>query len=476
MNRELLDQVVAELAMLLPGARVDKVTQTVNGGFCLHLHRQRARHILLLSPDRRLPRIHLLMRRPESARSPSGFLLALRKRVAGTRIERIGTLHADRVVEIGFAGSRAPARVIFELIGASANLLLIDADGMIQSVLHPRSPEKSEHRTLLPGAEYRLPIKRNGPEGRCLSGIILPAGPEDDPAPVNRAFEVYIEQLLEDQETASMRRILRAAAGRSLGKAQRRVWAIAEDLKRAEHAEEYQRAGTVILANLGALRKGLAQTELTDHDGHTLTVNLDPARTPTENADAYFRRAKKARASLNRVRARLAAARAEVESLSQAGEDVTKAPDRDALLRIRDQLGSHGVVQDRQPAGSTLRASPSPAVRTVRYDGWEILIGKSAAGNDHITRTLAKPDDLWLHAEGMPGSHVLVRNPNQQAVPSAVLDRAASLAAYFSKGRGSTKVPVTYTAARYVKKPKGAKPGLAVLTERKTIMAEPQPV
>ena len=90
-------------------------------------------------------------------------------------------------------------------------------------------------------------------------------------------------------------------------------------------------------------------------------------------------------------------------------------------------------------------------------------MGKSAAGNDYITMKLARPDDLWLHAEGMSGSHVVVRNPGKRDIPDGVLRKAASLAAWYSKGKNSAKVPVAYTRAAYVKKPKGAAPGSVVL-------------
>jgi predicted ribosome quality control (RQC) complex YloA/Tae2 family protein len=88
---------------------------------------------------------------------------------------------------------------------------------------------------------------------------------------------------------------------------------------------------------------------------------------------------------------------------------------------------------------------------------------------------LARPDDLWLHAEGMPGSHVVVRNPGKRDIPAGVMRKAASLAAYYSKGKGSAKVPVAYTPAALVKKPRGAPPGTVVLAERKTVMAVPEP-
>jgi predicted ribosome quality control (RQC) complex YloA/Tae2 family protein len=89
---------------------------------------------------------------------------------------------------------------------------------------------------------------------------------------------------------------------------------------------------------------------------------------------------------------------------------------------------------------------------------------------------IARPEDIWLHAEGLPGSHVLIRNPGGRDIPSEVFFKAASLAAYYSKGRNSGKVSVTYTRAGLVRKPKGAKPGLVMLTDRKSIMVKPQDI
>jgi predicted ribosome quality control (RQC) complex YloA/Tae2 family protein len=100
-------------------------------------------------------------------------------------------------------------------------------------------------------------------------------------------------------------------------------------------------------------------------------------------------------------------------------------------------------------------------------------VGANAAANDELTVKLARPDDLWLHAEGLPGSHVLVRNPMKTDVPPDILLKAAALAALHSKGKTAGKVPVTYTFARFVRKPKGAKPGLVHLSRRRTLMVKP---
>jgi len=150
------------------------------------------------------------------------------------------------------------------------------------------------------------------------------------------------------------------------------------------------------------------------------------------------------------------------------------ASGREDLLAVRSQLIQRGYISD--PAGKAAgRVAAAPPYRAIEHEGWKIVVGKSAAGNDHITTKLARPDDLWLHAEGMPGSHVLVRNPGKRDVPESVLRKAASLAAYYSKGRNSSKVAVAYTSAKFVKKPRGAAPGTVTLAERRTLMAVPAP-
>ncbi len=92
----------------------------------------------------------------------------------------------------------------------------------------------------------------------------------------------------------------------------------------------------------------------------------------------------------------------------------------DALLSIRSELAAKGYFGKKpvQPRRKTQLGTAPPAIKKIVFNGWEILVGKSAAGNDHLTMKIARPDDLWLHAEGMPGSHVLVRNPNAGGYPA----------------------------------------------------------
>lgn len=115
--------------------------------------------------------------------------------------------------------------------------------------------------------------------------------------------------------------------------------------------------------------------------------------------------------------------------------------------------------------------------RTVVFEGFEILVGRGEDDNDHLTFDVAKPDDVWLHVgDGTPGSHVVVRNPEKTDVPRAVVERAAALAAWYSKARASNIVDVHYCKASEVSKPRGAPAGLVELARWKSVKVKPAPV
>ncbi|UCF78482.1 MAG: NFACT family protein [Candidatus Eiseniibacteriota bacterium] len=272
-------------------------------------------------------------------------------------------------------------------------------------------------------------------------------------------------------------------------------------------------------------------------DGKTqITVKLDPSLSPQRNAERYFKRARKAERALERVRKRLAAVEQAAESaeeFARAIEEETSLSEAARLtrelnlllgrLRARKTLDMPPLVpvpalQAETEKGTSprrrtaafqvgIRQKPSPPGRRERRpvrrptrgrrpgkgtplmgrdgettfsprvfetsDGFTVLVGKNNSENDYITHRLAKPDDLWFHASGMPGSHVVLRAKGKSAPSRTAIREAASLAAYFSKGRTSSAVPVIYTRRKYVRKPKGARPGTATYTREEFIMARP---
>jgi len=240
--------------------------------------------------------------------------------------------------------------------------------------------------------------------------------------------------------------------------------------------------GETLLAAAHEFPKGATAAALTLPDtGEAVTVRLNPALSAAENAELYFRKARKA----DRAGSAIDDRRRELEQTVDALEDLAARlagfgdgePDA-AWLGDAKRLGvalpkEHAdKVRDTAP-GRELPGSLQPR----RYDlgqGWEVLVGRSDQGNHVLTFELSRPEDIWMHAEGCPGSHVVLRHDERgKEPPRAVLLTAAGIAAFHSKARGATKVPVTVASRRHVRRPRKAPVGQALVGEHKTVMVAP---
>lgn len=480
MDYHLLSRVITELSERLTGGRLERIFEDDHGDFYLAVTRAGKTSTLLLSPDRALPRLHLVSKKPAAAVAPSGFAQYLRSRLPGARVAGIGLLNEDRVAEFRFARSGKEYRLLFELFGPLPNMILAEGTANILAVRRPLPAGEKASRPLLPGMAYLPPEKKPRSPGSgaerdrtgVRTGQAAAAG-----LSANRSAELLYDRLVHDRQASLLRKGLSAALTKALSRAERREEAIAGDLASAGRANDYRQAGELILANLKTLVKGAGTALLAGYDGRSVTVTLDPVLSPAENAGRYFRKYKKAKAGIGLIAARLGETRAEASSLRAFLVELDAAGDLNALGALQAKLAKQGLApgRTRHPGRSAGRErTAAPPYRRFEFSGWEILVGRSAAGNDELTLKLARPHDLWLHAEGIPGSHVLVRTRKGGEVPQEVLLKAASLAAYFSRGRGAGKVPVACTQAKFVKKPKGAKPGTVTLSRRHTIMVKPE--
>jgi len=475
MDFEQLRRIVEELSRILAGFRVERVYEDVAGGIHMFLHREGARYILLLSPDRAMPRMHLVSVKPASVDTPHIFVQLLRSRLSGMRLVDVRLLNEDRVVELRFAKQDRQIVLIFELFGSAANLVLTDQSSVILSVYFPVPISMHSKRLLAPGAHY-TPPEHGSNKRSALAAERINDKPESggkEPS-ANRESEQKYDRLYEQKLIVLLRTKLSTLIKKNIVKAERKIAALSRELDSAEKAQAYRSAGEIILANMKRIAPGDTLVTLTGYDGGVLTVSLDPALSPSDNAARYFKKYKKGKTGRVIIKKRLADAEAEVSMLKEQQAGLERAGDAETLVVMHSGLEARGVVRRTDSGKQKSRTPPpAPAFRTINHQGWEILVGKSAAGNDHITMKIARPDDLWLHAEGMPGSHVLVRNPLCADIPPDVLLKAANLAAYYSRGREAGKVSVTFTQARFVQKPRGAKAGAVILSERKSVMATP---
>lgn len=247
---------------------------------------------------------------------------------------------------------------------------------------------------------------------------------------------------------------------------------VREDLAEAEGYQRYRRLGDLVLANLDRLERGQREAELLDPaSGEAERVALDPKLAPTENAQFFYRKYKKLKRGAEKLRAREAELAEELRYLQEMELGLEQAEGMEDIRELGAELVAAGYIKEekRPPI-----APPGP--REFLIEGYKILVGRSGRENDRLIRQASK-EDLWLHARGMPGAHVLIKTAGRSGkVPDQVLEEAARLAAYYSRGRGSTKVPVMFTQAKYLRRKKGAKPGsVLVRREEGTLLVPPEP-
>lgn len=296
--------------------------------------------------------------------------------------------------------------------------------------------------------------------------LSLTALTEEPVASISVAVEAFFTstRAVTGHGQSKARLIERLTAERERVAARRR--ALDEQVQAAAAAEALRRSGELIYAFLHTLRPG--QTRL-EADG--LSIALDPARSPVENAQAYFERYRRARAAAASLPELVQAADLELAYLDQLLAFASLAEGLDELQALEAEW------QERAAGAATPRRRPAARaprrLRTPRGD--VILIGRNGQQNDQVTFDLAGPDDLWLHARGLPGAHVILQpRPGAREPDRGAIETAAQLAAYYSPARGATAVEVDVTPRRWVRKVKGGPPGLVTYRNEYTVRVVPQ--
>ena len=301
-----------------------------------------------------------------------------------------------------------------------------------------------------------------------------------EPLPTaNAAAAALAEARTESQRAVQLRQRLFGVVDRALKKIERTREKVQEEVDRGRRADLNRQYGELLLANLNSLRRGMTSVTLRndfDPDGVDVTIALDPAVSPKINAARYFKRSKKGRRSQPTLEKRLATFQSEAAYLEATRSEAARA-DEETVEGLLEELAAAGFgpwTPKPPPRRRPRRRSREASVRRYRVsEDWSLYVGKNARGNDELTTRIARPADLWFHAQGMPGAHVVLRSDGRAEPPAEAVGWAAATAAYFSRGRGNAKVKVDYAETKNVTKPKGAKPGQVVIRRKKTIIVAP---
>jgi predicted ribosome quality control (RQC) complex YloA/Tae2 family protein len=270
------------------------------------------------------------------------------------------------------------------------------------------------------------------------------------------------------QKATDLHRTVDAALDKLYLKKQR----LSEDMIAAEDGESFRIFGELLTANLHQLSSGETFVEVNDYyTDLPVAIPLDPRLTPAQNAQKYYRKYSKMKTAKIEKRIQIAETDIAIEYLESVTTFLNQAETPEEIDAIRDELTEGGYLRRRKP-GSRLPASRLKPQTFVSGDGFRILVGRNNKENDQLTFKTADKRDLWLHVKDIPGSHVILVVEGKPPTETAILE-AAAIAAYYSKARLSANVPVDYTKVRYVKKPSGAKPGMVIFTDNRTVFVHP---
>jgi len=460
MNTNQIYAVTQELRGSLSGRFFGKIFQMTPLSFAFDFGLRG--EFLYVSVEPASPRLYLIRRRTRDLEKQSqglgAFGQSLRSTLSGAHVTEVWKDPLDRIVRLTFRSDEVFRRLVVQLTGRTADLFLLDELNRITAVL------REQQKTRL-GDVYAPPPR---PLREPIESFTLAAGPPS--AQLDAHFSALEATKAFDAKVKTLRSKLTGAIRRQRTLKEN----LQNDLVRHGDPEEHKRTGDLLLANIATATRTGNKVRVTDYyadDAPVIELEVDENRSLQEEAAARFRQYTKAKHAADEI----------AERLQQIDRDIAgierRLHDLDAIVDSRDEE----ALQTFEKPAPAPKVAPKkkqekiPGVR--RYlstDGYEILVGRAARDNDHLTFRVAQPNDLWMHAGDYPGSHVVIRNPTRKEIPQRTIIEAAQLAGRFSQASEDAKVVIHYTERKFLSKPKGAEPGLVRMSRFRSITVEPK--
>lgn len=243
----------------------------------------------------------------------------------------------------------------------------------------------------------------------------------------------------------------------------------------SEKALKYKQIGDILAANLYMLTEKQNSVTLKNFydNNNDITITLNPSISINDNIQKYYKLHSKAKTAMVMNKQRIEKLKEDLYYFLEIQTSTNYADKISTLLEIKEELVSQKILEDTQHVEKKQKIKNTIELDREEINGYTIFIGKNNKQNDYIVSKISRPNDIWMHAQNMPGSHILIKLlPGEETPPDNILLRGAQLAAYYSQGRNSKKVEILYTKRKYLKKPPGAKPGYVTYTEEKTIVVD----
>ena len=247
------------------------------------------------------------------------------------------------------------------------------------------------------------------------------------------------------------------------------------ELAQCEERETLKMYGDFINANVYRLKKGDSYAEVEnfyEEGSPVVRIPIDPLLTPSQNAQKYYKDYRKARTAQEKLTEQIHQSEQELAYIDSVSEALGRAENERDLSEIRQELAEQGYLHQHKTKGKQKNTAPAAPMKFITSDGFTVLVGRNNRQNDKLTLKDANNHDMWLHVKNIPGSHTIIVSDRREITEQAILE-AAQIAAYYSRAKDSSQVPVDYTFVKHVSKPQGAKPGMVIYVKNKTVYVTP---
>lgn len=517
----------------IQGGRINKIYQISKYELLFQVRSNRKNYQLLISSHPMYARIQLTSLDYPTPETPNPLTMLFRKVLEGGYIKDIKQIDLDRILKITFSthnelGDYIEYILYIEIMGKHSNIILVGHDQKIIDCIKRITPSMNSERFLQPGALYKLPpmINKLNPftsayvEDNQLTRIYQGMSPvlsreivyridnhqdfHEIMNEINQSNHLYLTtsqnkeyfHLIElthlqgettiyplfdgldkhfneidqkeriKQQTSNLLRFIHNEYQKNTTKLKK----LESTLLDSQNSDDYRIKGDLLYSSLHLIQKGMSHITVDNYyDGKQLDITLDPKLDPKANAQKYYQKYQKAKNSINILNEQIDLTKKEIEYFDSLLTAMSQATYYDAL-EIKEELENEGYLKKKKKKNTIRKKQQPHFLSYITKDGIEIDVGKNNLQNDFLTFKYAHRYDMWFHAKDMPGSHVIVK---AQDLDEYTIRLAAKMAAYYSKGKNSSSVPVNYTLVKTLKKPAGSKPGKVILDNYKTIYIDP---
>ncbi|MDO9577869.1 MAG: NFACT RNA binding domain-containing protein [Candidatus Cloacimonadales bacterium] len=389
----------------------------------------------------------------------------------GARLQAVNMVESDRIIFLEFSAvdiynQQNNFRLILELIPRYQNIILLKDDTIIDSI-KKISFAQNRHRQILPGIKYEQPpTEFEAKEIAILYPITVTENrkiihsEKDGFSDINSVFEKLFEKIRQERNER-IRQSKISQISKKIKQKERKLDKLQAELKQASEVENLIQQAELLKANFSKLKTGMKSIKVANYykaDFPEIEIGLDAGKPAKQNIESYFKKYRKARDGKVKISEQIAITSREIDDLEK---EIFEIEESDFLLE--NDVQKHKKETSQPENYKKLRID----------ENWEIFIGRTSKENDLLTTKMAKPQDWWFHTRIYRGTHVILRNPAKKELPEELKILCCRLAAYYSKAKKSTNVPVDFTQIRFVRKPRGTAAGFVTYKNQKTLYVDP---